>query len=116
MLLLAWCFREYGTWDTLAVGLGPGRISWGQSMSGGHQNVWGCVHVLVRWGTRCGHTAHVVCGYSGDRVVEMQGRPDVMVAVVRDAWRLATRLLGPACIWGLSNCAGTVGGGASSVC
>ena len=74
------------------------------------------MHVLVRWGTGHRHTVQVVCGYGGDGVVEMQGRPDVMAAVVQDVWGLATCLLGPAHIWGPSNHGGTVGGGVSLAC
>ena len=61
----------------------------------GHVNV--CAHEV---GPGPGHTAPVMCGNSGDGVVETQGWPDVMAAVVRDVWELVMCLLGPGCIWG----------------
>ena len=66
-----------------------------------------CGDVCVCWGTRHRHMAQVACGYGCDGVVETQGRPDVMVVAMRDAWGLATHLLGPACVWGPSNHGGT---------
>ena len=44
--------------------------------------------------------ALVTHGYGGDWVVEMQGWPDVMAAVVRDVWGLVTCLLEPGDVWG----------------
>ena len=54
----------------------------------------------------------VTHGYGGNGVVEIQGWPDVMAAVVQNVWGLAMCLLRPVHVWGPSNCAGTMSGGA----